>query len=120
SKDGAIQTCPNKDQDIQLVELVEVYKREGKWKQRVVDSRKQYINLDEKVDTAVDHPEFGRAVSLKARVEWVSGDKSRSLSGKQVFWYSKADAGNKSGLAKADQESFGSAGDGIGKKSESV
>jgi len=103
-------TCKSKDDEIKLVRLREVYKHKGAWKEREVDSRRQFINLDDKVDAAKDHPEFGRAVRLKAQVQWVSGDKSRSLAGKTVYWYSKGDSANNAKLTKAQQESFDSAG----------
>ncbi|MDA8137510.1 MAG: hypothetical protein M0036_02550 [Desulfobacteraceae bacterium] len=48
---------------------------------------KQYINLGKDIEgVAKKHPEYGRYVELRARVEWASGDKSKSLSGKKVHW----------------------------------
>jgi hypothetical protein len=48
---------------------------------------KQFINLGKDIDGAAQrHPENGRFIELRARIEWVSGDKTRSLSGKNVKW----------------------------------
>jgi hypothetical protein len=116
SKDGTTATCKYKDDSLQLVELVEVYKQAGKWKQRPVDSRRQFINLDDKVDAANDHPEFGRAVWLKARLQWVSGDKTRSLAGKNIYWYAEADKANNATLKTKQKGSFEKAGGGKDKK----
>lgn len=51
------------------------------------DAFKQFVNLDKDIDGAPDrHPEHGRYVELRARIEWTSGDKSKSLAGKKVHW----------------------------------
>ncbi|MCJ7602701.1 MAG: hypothetical protein MUO63_14530 [Desulfobulbaceae bacterium] len=116
SKDGLILTCTTKDDSVQLVELVEMYKNKGAWKQAPVAGRRQFINLDEKVDAANDHPEFGRPVWLKARLQWVSGDKTRSLAGKNIYWYAKPDKANNAMLKKKQKGSLDSAGGGKDKK----
>ncbi len=103
--------CP--ENKLRVVELAEVVTHQGTDQSRGVNSRRQYINLDGTVDAANPHPEYGRFIQLKARVEWVSGDKSKSLIGQTVYWYSTSGAGNKSGLAGTAQEGFGSAGGGI-------
>jgi hypothetical protein len=105
--DCTTTTCPLQD-DVVLVELVEVYADSGTDKTQAPTGRDQYINLDEKVENA--HPEYGRFIRLKARLEWKSGDKTRSLAGKNVFWYRKADGGNKAGLTGTEKEGFSSAG----------
>jgi hypothetical protein len=102
------------------VELIEMYKQNGKWKQGPVGSRKQFINLDSKVDAANDHPEFGRPVWLKARLQWVSGDKTRSLAGKNVYWYADPDKANNAMLKKKQKGSFDSAGGDKDKKKSST
>lgn len=120
SKDGTLATCTTKDDSLKLVELVEAYKQGGKWKQSWVSARRQFINLDDKVDVANDHPEFGRAVWHKARLEWVSGDKTRSLKGKNIFWYAEADKANNAMLKKKQKGSFDNAGGGKDKKKSST
>ncbi|HUU20658.1 MAG TPA: hypothetical protein VMW72_26160 [Sedimentisphaerales bacterium] len=67
---------------------------------------KQYINLDNKVEKSKAHPEYGQFVRLKARVEWVDKKKKDSLAGKKVYWSSKADPGNKTGLTGSEKENF--------------
>ena len=105
------QPCPLKDK-IKLVELVEVVIHKGKQTTQPVKGRKQYINLDDKFDPNKPHPEYGRCIRLKARVEWVSGDKSRSLAGEKVYWYSKADSNNRdrAKLKGEQKDGFGSPG----------
>ncbi len=107
--DGSSPSC-NNDQT-KLVEVAEVVTVNGLPTRRpVVTSRKQYINLDEKVDTSQPHPEYGRKITLQARIEWVSGDKSRSLAGKKVYWRIDAPSSNKSGLTGKEREGFDSEG----------
>jgi len=67
---------------------------------------KQYINLDNKVEKSKAHPEYGRCVRLKARIEWVDKNKKDSLAGKKVYWSSKAGRGNKAGLTGSEKENF--------------
>lgn len=77
---------------------------------------KQYINLDDKVEKSKAHPEYGRCVRLKARIEWVDKKKKDSLAGKKVYWYSKADSGNKTGLTGNMKEGFDSTGGSLKKE----
>lgn len=100
---------PNKEikDEIRLVELVEVVTHKGVKTNRACAARKQYINLDDTVDSATAHPEFGRVLRFKARIEWVSGDQSKSLSGTKVFWYITPDGGNKAGLTGNEREGWG-------------
>jgi hypothetical protein len=100
-----------------VVELVEVVTHKGAETSQPSTARHQYINLDSSVTPDAPHPEYGRAIKFKARVEWISGDKSKPLSGKSVHWYSKPGGGNKAGLAGQDKEGFVSAG---GDASQSV
>ncbi|MBZ5637776.1 MAG: hypothetical protein LAO51_03355 [Acidobacteriia bacterium] len=102
--------APPPPDDIKLVELVEVWTESGAEKTAAPAGRKQYINLDEKVDAAKAHREYGRVVQFKARAEWVSGDKSKSLAGQPLYWYSTPGGGNKTGLTGSDAEGFDSAG----------
>ena len=106
--DGAIEPCP--DDPIRVVELVEVVTHNANTTTQPADSRDQYINLDDQADAANPHPGFGRAVRLKARVEWVSGDPNRSLAGKTVYWYVTADGNNRAGLAGDELPGFAAAG----------
>jgi len=89
-----------------VVEVVEVIKHKGNKSTQPVQDRKQYINIDSKFASQKAHPEYGRSVMLKARLSWISGDKSASLSGKKVYWYSKGDAKNKAGLKGDEKEGF--------------
>lgn len=51
------------------------------------DAFKQFINLGKEIEGgSKKHPEYGRFIELRARIEWVSGDKSKSLAGKKVHW----------------------------------
>lgn len=107
--ENTVQTCPLADK-IKLVEFVEVITQGGDEKTQSVKGRKQYINLDDKVNPNDPPSEYGRFIRFKARVEWVSGDKSKSLAGQTVYWYSKADGANRAGLTNSVKEGFGSAG----------
>jgi hypothetical protein len=95
--ENSIATCPFEDQ-LKLVELVEVVTHKGTAANHAPIARKQYINLDDTVETDEPHPEHGRVVTFKARVEWVSGNKSKALSGQTVYWYVTPDGANKVGL----------------------
>jgi len=101
-----------------LIELVHVYKTGSgaDWKKSTLDARKQYINLDSKVDGKNDHPEFGRAIWLKARVQWISGDKTKSLAGQHVYWYTEGAKTNNKKLTKVQKGSFDKAGGSLEKK----
>jgi hypothetical protein len=113
----ATTACPLQD-ELRLVELVEVVTHKGAKSNQATAGRKQYINLDNTVDAGNAHPEFGRIVTFKARVEWASGDKSKALSGKTVYWYVTADAGNKATLVGSARVGLG-ASDGTVKSSNS-
>jgi hypothetical protein len=107
-----VQGCPAAGQ-IRLAELVEVVEHGGTQTQRPVAGRNQFINLDDRVDPGTAHPEYGRLIRLKARVEWASGDPSRSLAGQNVYWYAQAGGSNKAGLTGTLKEGFSSAGSGL-------
>ena len=107
--DGGSPACEN--DKFKLVEVAESVTVSGSPSRRpVTSSRTQYINLDDKVDTSTPHPEYGRKINLQARLEWVAGDKSRSLAGKKVYWRIEAKSGNKTGLTGNEREGFDSAG----------
>ena len=132
--------CEAKKQEVKLVEFVEIVMRdkegsvvnpgkEAAKKYTKVFTRtdkcgstwKQYINLDKDLDgktaLATDatkrRPDFGPYVELRARVEWVTGDKTRSLAGKTVYFGSQLTKGRErrpASLNAAEDYGFGSAG----------
>lgn len=110
---------PSASDKIKLVEIVEVWTEAGVEKTAAPAARRQYINLDEKLEAAKVHREYDRVVQLKARAEWVEGDKTKSLAGQSVYWYSTPGGSNKAGLTGANAEGFDSAG-GAKKKKESL
>ena len=89
--------CVAPEDQIKLVELVEVVPYQGfnAWQiiQRA-EGRKQYINLDSQMIPNEAHPEYGRCIYLKARIEWAAGDPARPLNGKSVMFYPVADPAN--------------------------
>lgn len=109
---GGGPSCP--DDEYTLVEVAEVLDFKGSQKVLpVTNSRKQYINLDEDVDPTTAHPEYGRRIRLKARIDWVSKAKSgSSLAGKNVYWACNAPGTNKSGLTGKELEGFDAFGSG--------
>jgi len=52
-------------------------------------------------------------IRLKARVEWASGDRSRPLAGKNVYWYAQAGGTNQAGLTGGLRAGFDTAGSAI-------
>ncbi len=116
-KGGVKAGCQNQDQEVELVQIVEMYQdHDGKWKERNPLGRKQFINLDYKIDLKNDHPEYGRAIWLKAKLKWKSGDLRRSLDGKNVYWYSEGSKTNNTKLSKEQKSSFDSEGGDLQKK----
>jgi hypothetical protein len=76
----------------------------------VVDSREQYVNLDDKVDAGNFHPEYGRVIRLLARVAWQSGKQS-GLAGHIVIWKEgHLDDTRIVDLKKSDHHGFGAPG----------
>ncbi len=112
---GADTPCNNTEttyslQDkIKIVELVEVVVHAGKETTQAAGGRKQYINLDASSDPGTPHPEFGRIIRLKARVEWATANV-KSLSGQTVYWYSEPGGSNCAKLTGGVKEGFGSGG----------
>jgi len=140
----AVCGCPEKDK-IKLVELVEVVTRsqteywfftgynegvvvnpgpESTKKKKITERKdkngadyKQYINLEKDLEGQEKrHPEFGRYVEVRARVEWVKGGGGQPLSGKKVFFKYEVDKGQKRPalLKGAEKEGFNSAGGVVG------
>ena len=107
---AAAETCPLAESQVRVVELVEVVTHGTTTTTQAPPSREQYINLDNRVDTATAHPDFGRVIHLKARIAWVSGDPTRSLAGKTVYWYATAGGSNKAGLTGSEPPGFNVAG----------
>jgi hypothetical protein len=111
-----------------VVEVVEVIKRganvgtvagpckEGSGKlPKLVDrtekdgpAYKQFINLRQNIDGPESrHPENGRDIELRARIEWVSGNKKRPLAGKKIRWElgrKPDDSGTRPELSGDDRE----------------
>ena len=77
---GTAEPCPLTRQ-VRVVELVEVVRHGRRTTTRTPAPRDQFVNLDERVDPSNPHPEYGRCIRLKARVEWVAGDPNRPLNG---------------------------------------
>jgi hypothetical protein len=93
---------------IRLVEVKEVVQQaDGSEVNRATASRNQYINLD----ATPGHPEYGRRIRFRARVQWVSGS-TRSLSGQTVYWYHTPGGSNRNGLSGALRAGFDSEGSG--------
>jgi hypothetical protein len=105
------ERCPKED-EVRVVELIEVVEHKGKTTTQRANGRRQYVNLDSTVDSENPHSEYGRKIRLKARVEWLAGDKSRSLTGKKVYWRIEPNKSNKAGLKDKAKESFSSEGSG--------
>lgn len=110
--DSTTATCPLQD-ELKLVELVEVVTHKGTKTNRPSGARKQVVNLAQASDPDIARPEYGRVAVFKGRVEWVSGDKSKALSGQTVHWYLVPDGGNKAGLKSALRAGLGSADGGL-------
>lgn len=93
---GVTTTCPLEDQVV-LHLLVEQITYGGSESRREAPTRKQYVNLDPAV--AFVHFDYGRIIYLRAKLKWRSGDQSRSLAGKSVYWQIEPDPGNRTDLA---------------------
>ncbi|MFK7753052.1 MAG: hypothetical protein AB8B51_10940 [Sedimentitalea sp.] len=122
--DDPVEPCPL-EHKIKLVEFVEVLDRgsEGVVKDPGGVSAKkptlvtradkanglyqQFVNLDQDLEgKAKRHPEYGRYIIVRARVEWVLAGRKASLSGKKVEIKLKNDAtgkGNPGGLDGPDK-----------------
>jgi len=47
---------------------------------------RQYINLKKDIEDKDVHPEFGRMIIFKARVEWEDKNQKESIAGKKIYW----------------------------------
>ena len=80
-------------------------------KETNLDCYKQYVNLPKNIDGRNKrHPEYGRYVELRARVEW--DDRSKDgLQGKRVIWrHTHFTATDRPNLRKNAKEGFGGSG----------
>jgi hypothetical protein len=127
---GTTKSCPLEDQ-IRIVEFVEIVTRgaEGVVEGASLKSAKlatvfqrtakeagrfqQFINLGKEIEGADKRrPDYGRFIEIKARVEWCSGDPSRSLSGKKIhISYELLNGPKRPAVLKGtEKEGFGSEG----------
>jgi hypothetical protein len=97
-----------------IANLVEVVEKPGGGTEEIPQRTnvEQYVNLDKDADPTKAHPEYGRVIQLKARLQWASGDPKKSLAGKKVHFWAFAMSANRAGLAAKDQEGFDSPGSG--------
>jgi len=102
---SSIQPCIEKDK-YKIVELVEVIRHKGKETTRPWQARRQYIHCDPKLDPGNPHPDYGRCIRLKARVEWISGNICRQPDGRIIKWSYKSGAKNRPNLSGGDKEGF--------------
>lgn len=102
--------------DLRLKEIVEVVSHNGSETNRIPAAREQYVNLDEQVDPGAPHPEYGRVLRLRARVEGTTGEPGRSLAGQTLYWYVRAGSGNQANLDPASAACFDAPGSGILRK----
>lgn len=94
---GVTATCPLQDQVVLQI-LVEQITYGGRRHRRRPRTRKQYVNLDPSVARG-PHYNYGRIIYLRAKLKWKTGDQSRSLAGKSVYWQIEPDPGNRTDLA---------------------
>ena len=47
---------------------------------------RQYINFTKNVEEKDVHPEFGKMLTFKARVEWEDKNQKESIAGKKIYW----------------------------------
>src|SRR5262245_4365245 len=101
---GTTQPCPK----VRMAELVEVTDQAGGGQTTAPAQGRdrQFVNLD----PAPGHPEFGRVIKLKARLQWASGNPKRSLAGQKIYWYYKPWPTNRAGLTGQLPEGFDSPG----------
>lgn len=102
---SSIEPCREKDK-FKIVELVEVVVHNGKETTRTLQERKQFIHSDPKLDPDKSHPDYGRSIKLKARVEWVSGSSSRQPIGRIIKWSYQCGPKNQKDLSGEDKEGF--------------
>lgn len=110
---GTTATCPLQDQVV-LEQIAEEVRYGGQirryeYLQHAPRPRNQWVNLDPSVSGG-PHYDYGRVVYLKAKLKWRSGDQSRSLSGKTVYWQIEPAGSNRADLATNVKHGFDSAG----------
>jgi hypothetical protein len=91
-----------------IKEFVQVVQFNGAEKSNSVMGGRQYVNLDDKTDPSKAHPEYGRFIQLKVRIQCL--EDSQSPAGQTVYLSHLPGAKNRTGLAAGDREGFGSAG----------
>ncbi len=116
--DSHAATCPVEDQVV-LERLIEEVSYDGSAHRQEPPTRKQYVNLDPSASGG-PHYDFGRVIYLRAKLQWSSGDASRSLAGNHVYWKIEPDAANRADVASGIRHGFNSAGSGTVTKSSTV
>jgi hypothetical protein len=81
-------------------------------KLEIARSRKQFVNLDAQVQKDHAHPEYGRAVKVRAKVVSYGDTGKTSPANCPVHFWAKAGAKNATGLSGAHGAGFDSAGSG--------
>ncbi|MBX3365674.1 MAG: hypothetical protein KF866_13035, partial [Phycisphaeraceae bacterium] len=95
------------DEEWEIEQLIEVFDGAAS-AQQAANGRRQYINFDR---TAAGQWDHGRTIFLRAKLKWKTGDQSRSLAGKKVYWKATPDGANKTGLVAALKHGFGGTAD---------
>jgi len=84
--------CHQDTQTFELSELLEVYIEGGADKTQATGGRKQYVNLKSDAEGAdKTHPEYGREITLKARVKEKSGKTDKLAGIKVIFSFTRTD-----------------------------
>lgn len=96
------------DDEWEIAELVECYESAGTTTQAASGRARQFVNYDR---SGTGNWDLGRTIYLKAKLRWKSGDASRSLAGKKVYWKAAPDGANKTGLVAALKGGFGGTAD---------
>ena len=96
------------EDEVKIAEIIEIveYNWGGYEIKQKAEGRKQYVNLDNQMIPNEAHPEYGRIIQLKARIEWVAGDSSRPLNGKKLNWYFEKGADNSTNLGLTEKACF--------------
>jgi hypothetical protein len=102
---SSVQPCIEKDK-FKIVGLVEVIKHKGKESTQKWKSRNQYIHFDPRLDADNPHPDYGRCIRLKARVEWISGSICKMPDGRIIKWSYKSGVQNRPNLSGENKEGF--------------
>lgn len=109
---SACCNCPETVR-VRVTELQEVHDFEHTEQLRDAAPRRQYVNLDDRVEPDRLHVEYGRTIRFKARVQWDGGDRSGSLAGIPVYFYATAHPENRANLTGPARAGFFHAGSGI-------